>query len=229
MALIEMGVIVTKIRGKSKGAVFTGNTSGNILRNKSIPYRHTSVARSNQNNFMKYLSQSWSNLSPTDQAAWATHSLNFTFYNKLGAAVAAAPNLVFNITNQYYYQIGHAILTSPLGYANPPTVNITGAAIDSGSHTASISFGTLSGSFYFPLFVSKPFSNGKGVFSQKNLAIIYQLYAAGGVTYTQSFDALFWRKYPATLPGQYVTIAFRTVHPTFYTWGPLQYITVLVT
>ena len=65
MALIQLGAIVTMIRGKQKGTVFSANTSGAVMRNKSIPTRQTYQKRSRINNQWKFHTQVWNNMSDT--------------------------------------------------------------------------------------------------------------------------------------------------------------------
>jgi hypothetical protein len=224
MALIQMGTIVTKIRGKISGSVFSGNIAGDTLRNKTIPRRTTTVRRSIRNNNWKYFSQLWLTLSNTDRAAWSSYATNFQFYNKLGSPVAARGNLVFNNTNVYYYGWnGSPILTAPT-FATPVAVINPSVSIAIAFPQAVFNCDPQASDVLLQLYCSPPFVGGKETqYQRRMVAIGAPMLLSSGVA-TFSFTPFFFAIYPYIRAGQKVVFGIRKIEPSCYAWSPIEII-----
>lgn len=226
MALIQMGAIVTKIRGKIAGTVFSNSVSGNVMRNKTIPRRSSSQLQSGWHGNVKYWSQNWLAVSPTDQALWAAFASNFEFRNKLGAAVPAAPNLVYQTLQRYYFAANGSLLALPGDYVTPPLLTTVAGNISPDSPLANITFDATSEDCYICVYASRSFRYGQQAIMKSRLRLMVdtELLSASAtdVTFTtQYFDA-----FPNGPPGQYAWVAYRVIHIDSYVWSPLFYILV---
>lgn len=228
MALIEMGAIVTKIRGKVQGTVFSGNSAGNVIRNKTIPKRSSTDARSLWNNQMKYYSQVWVSLTDAQKANWALFAANFTFTNKLGANVVAAPNLVFQTFQCYYYRVNLVLQPNPPAYATPPVLTSLVATVVQAGNDAYFDFDSAPGGMYLSIFSSPPFRRGQEALMQSRLKQIMYPNQVNTTDVQAFFGPQFWAMFPYAVTGQYVWIAIRRIDATSFVWSPLQYFLVQI-
>lgn len=220
-----MGTIVTKIRGKVQGSVFSGNIAGNTLRNKTIPRRSTTVARSAVNNNWKYLSQIWLTLSPTQRLGWQNYATNFTFFNKLGAPVAARKNLVFTTTNLFNTDpnVGNPIMLDAPSFLTPPSATFDGETLDVSSQNVTIGFNAVSDDLYMAVFASPPFRGGKEAIMQSRITRFGGLVTMLAPTPSFSIGTEYFQRYPYTQDGMMVWIAWRRIDPQCFSWSPLEY------
>lgn len=87
MALVKMGGIVTEIAGSVGGSTFRRSKAGIQLYNKVFGNSYSQNSSNNAIARLNYIIQSWSNLSPSDQALWNTQGLRFTRKDKFGNTV----------------------------------------------------------------------------------------------------------------------------------------------
>jgi len=224
MALISMGAIVTAIRGKVKGSVFSNTSFGQNLLNKRLPSRVQNQKRSRVNNQWKYFSQVWKQVGLTDRAAWGNYSINYTFHNKLGSPVAARRNIIFATTNLFYFQINQSILLTPLPFVTPAAMLLPDAIISVGAGTAVINWSTISADVYITSSVSPPFVLGQEKLFRSRIKSIKNIELIAAASPTFDFGGEFFSRYPLALPGQYVWVAYRKVDPTSYAYSKTTYI-----
>jgi len=229
MALVQMGNIITEIRGKANGQIFTGNLYGNILRNKTKPYKGGSSKEFPVRVQQKFLSQSWLNLTPFVQGQWATFANNFTFYNKLGAPVIAKPNIVFNITQLFYFEVNGLLLNAPVGFQAPAGITITTIVWDVGSLIATVEFNNVGDPQYIELFVSAPYNLGKASRFKNRATRRAPLTLNPGGNITFDLSAEWWAEYPWATDKMYIRLCFRPIDASSFAWGPLECQDVLIT
>ena len=225
MALIQMGAIVTKIRGKIQGTVFSGNIAGDTIRNKSIPRRSTTVTRSRVNNRWKFLSQRWLQLSVAEKAEWVTYAANFTFYNKLGSPVAARSNLVFNVTNLYQLMASDTIIVNAPSFATPDNVTYDGGVLSVSPPSAEFNWTAQDVDTYIQVFFSPPFQYGKQAIMKKNLKQILPtlILLPGATPQPVDFTTEFFAMFPGAKIGLYTWLAWRRIEVTCKAWSPIEY------
>jgi hypothetical protein len=99
MALISLGGVITDIRGKVKGSVFSRNDSGNVLRNKTVPKIYVNQYAALCKSRMQLLMRSWLNLEQESRDTWELGRSNFQFTNKLGNPITPQANVLFSTLN----------------------------------------------------------------------------------------------------------------------------------
>lgn len=223
MALVSYGAIITDARGKVGGSVLSRVAAGNVIRNKSIPFKKntefTGVARNNWKFFMQY----WKLMSNYNKGLWETYAANYTFHNKLGVPVAAAANVIFAMYNYYYYQVNTQYVMVPPGFVapDPTSLNAVSASVD--SFNLALYFTATSNGNQILVSISQPYYPGKTVFNQRRLRYL-------GLQFVNDDNNEFVlntlydeKKIIRPVPGQYSTIAFRRVNPDTGDWSPLTY------
>lgn len=228
MALIQFGAIVTNIRGKVGGSVFSNNIAGATVRNKSLPKRRTTDQKSLVNNLWQYLTQVWLVLTSGLRQPWEDYALNFTFHNKLGAPVAAKANIVFSTTNRFYYYINNNIILAPFTFEPPPVASLQAVSFNVTLPEAKMFFTPVPIDVYVFVYATRPYGLGKRSFMEKRVRYIkHQLLLAGDseVDFYDEYVAIFG----VPPVGQSVLTARRTVNPNCYSWGVLQYFEIQVT
>jgi hypothetical protein len=223
MALISLGPLVTNIKGKFNGSVFSANSAGNTVRTKYVPRRKTSFRRSRQNNIWKYLTQSWLALTPTQQADWNSYAANFTFQNKLGAPVAARGNIVFATTNFYYWTfMGGALMLNPPGFFTPPPVSLQSWLID-GHHDQFETYWTPPPEdCYMTFYASKPYRPGSPVFNERRILFFTGAFCDTHFDFIDLF-ADYTNRVAPLKSGYNIQFATRRVHISSFAWSPFTY------
>lgn len=223
MALISFGTIVTDARGKVGGSVFSRNQAGNVIRNKSIPKRRTTDIKSRYNNVWQYYSQLWLTLSPSEQADWENYATNFTFHNKLGAAVAAQGNIVFAVCSYYNALALKSPFSGAPTYAAPAAVDNIVVTSQLSDQPFYLNFDALAADVNLRLYASPWYRQGKRAFMEKRVnSILFS-------TLVATNDALDWgaqyiARYGTPPVGSYILLAIRRIHPDSQAWSSLQYI-----
>lgn len=223
MALISLGPVVTNIKGKFNGSVFSSNSAGNTIRTKYIPRRKTSFRRSRQNGLWKWLTQSWLALTPAQQGQWNTYAANFTFQNKLGAPVAARGNIVYASTNFYYWTFnGGSLLTVPPSFATPPPVSLQSWYISVGDALFETSWTPPPEECWMTVYASKPYRPGSPVFNERRILFFNGQYCTTVFDYAELFAE--YEQYVAPFKAGYnIQFATRRIHFTSYAWSPFTY------
>lgn len=222
MALIQMGAIVTKIRGKISGTVFSGVSEGNVMRNKTIPKRLSTIRRSAQNSRWQTYTQQWLNLSPTDVSNWKAYSTNFTFFNKLGDPVSARSNIVFAITNAYAAEMGPTFFTSPPTYIPPILCPWDAADFQESPQRAHVYLTWPSNDMYVRIFASPPYIGDKAVSMQSRMYFMDYFLLENSTVYLD-ITSKYQSKFGNLVAGQKILIGWYSVEPNSFTWGPWQY------
>lgn len=228
MALISFGSIITNMKGKVGGSVFSANSSGATMRNKSIPKRSTTDRRSLVNNFWQYITQAWLTIGIVSQGNWETYAANFTFHNKLGVPVAAKGNIVFSITNYYTDLWGVGFVQDPGTYLAAPNASLGAYGMNLTSNIYALFFTPLVADTNFVIYASKPYTFGKRAFMEKRLLKIQintLLATESDIDFTTNYQTV-WGTPPA---GSFVLVAWRRINPLSFVWSPLQYIEIEVT
>lgn len=228
MALISFGTIVTNMRGKVGGSVFSANSAGATVRNKTIPKRRTTDIKSATNNLWQYFMQVWLTLSASDQDDWNAYALNFTFHNKLGVPVLAKGNVVFAATNFYYFTFNEVpLLVAPL-YVPPPAASLSASGCNVGSMLFELIFTPLVADTIFWIYATPSYTKNNRIFNEKRVRYIgFKTVALGDDTVS------FWSEYVARfgtpIVGQKILVAWRRMDFTGWAWSPMQYIEVKAT
>lgn len=223
MALISLGPVVTNIKGKFNGSVFSANSAGNTIRTKYIPRRKTTFRRSRQNGLWKYLTQSWLALTPAQQSQWNAYAANFTFQNKLGAPVAARGNIVYATTNFYYYTFhSGAIMSVPPLFYTPAPVSLGSWVLSAGSDLFETYWTPPPEDTFMTIYASKPYRPGSPVFNERRILFFQGEFCDTSFSFADFFTN--YTTYVAPLKAGYnIQFATRRIHRVSYAWSPFTY------
>jgi hypothetical protein len=123
MALIKYGSILSEIRGKVGGQVFSKNASGYTLSNftKSIINNDPNTVLAKKAVFDA--SSLWISLSASQQLDWHNQALSTTFYNSLGEAYTPSGYQLFMAVNIQIFRSGSSGISDSVAYS-VTTVNV---------------------------------------------------------------------------------------------------------
>lgn len=86
MAVVKLGALVSDIRGKLGGHIFSKNKSGLYLSTKYKPKQTKSARQSEIRNFYRIVAQLWRNLTEEQRQDWNVQQANFKFVDRWGGS-----------------------------------------------------------------------------------------------------------------------------------------------
>lgn len=84
MALVKFSALVSEMRNKLNGSVFSKNRAGNYLRNKVTPVNPQTTKQVNVRGSFGLLSSNWRDLTQEQRNGWNDASANFPYNNIFG-------------------------------------------------------------------------------------------------------------------------------------------------
>ena len=124
MAKVKFSALVSEMRNKLNGSVFSKNRAGNYLRNKVTPVNPQTSAQTAQRSYLTAASQAWRSLTQTARNAWNSAVMNFQGTDIFGDIKAPSG---INLYNKLYINASVAGV-SPL--ALPPAPGTSPSAPD---------------------------------------------------------------------------------------------------
>lgn len=140
MAKIKLSAIVSEMRGKLNGSVFSKNRGGAYIRTKVTPVNPQTLAQGNVRATLTNLSQAWRGLTEAQRLAWASAVSGFTSTDIFGDIKTPSGINLYNKLNLNLAAIGEAPI-------NTPPVAVSVGYVDSLTVTAAAGAGTLSAAF----------------------------------------------------------------------------------
>jgi hypothetical protein len=133
--------ILGELSGKLAGVVFSHNTAGMYVRQKSTPVNGSSTRQQLVRSRLAYLSSSYQALSDTQRALWANYGAMNPSVDGFGAAVALTGQQAFCQLSARLLNTGGVFAASPpattntyppvsltVAIASPATITLSGAA-----------------------------------------------------------------------------------------------------
>ena len=114
MARIQMGGIVTDIRGKVGGTVFQNSASGLIMKNKSTPVNKLTTAQSDQRIALANTQATWQSLSDLRRSSWSHWAIYQNLSSGLFKKTVLSGQQAFNQINLYLSMIGENPVLDPI-------------------------------------------------------------------------------------------------------------------
>ncbi len=124
MPQIKFSGLVTAMKGKAGGSIFSQNKQGSYFRNNRWGGGRKSARWDAAKNKLNQLSNSWRALSAKQRDAWQNAAANFPFTNKFGDEYIASGYQVYMSLNGNLYAQNLPLLTSP-GEARPFPTDMT--------------------------------------------------------------------------------------------------------
>lgn len=210
MAKIKLTAIVSEMRGKLNGSVFSKNRGGAYVRTKVTPVNPQTLAQGNVRAALTNLSQSWKALTEAQRLAWNSAVSQFTSTDIFGDIKTPSGINLYNKLNLNLAAIGEAPISVPplavsVGYFD--TLAITAAA---GAGTIAVAYTTVGASVDQTVIVEATpcMSAGKN-FVKSEFRQIGTF--AGSAASPQSIGAMYVAKFGALVAGQKVFIRLKFV------------------
>lgn len=213
MAKIKLSAIVSEMRGKLNGSVFSKNRGGAYLRTKVTPVNPQSLAQGLVRNTLTNLSQAWRGLTEAERTAWNTAVSNFTGTDIFGDIKTPSGINLYTKLNLNLANIG----VSPI--STPPSPTSVGY-VDTLLLVADASTGTIAATFTSVGLVAGQtvvveatpnLSPGKN-FVKSEYRVIGTF--AGGATSPQAVGADYVTKFGAMTAGQKLFVRLKCVDDT---------------
>jgi hypothetical protein len=114
MPKINLTAIVSDIKGKSNGSVFSRNKGGNYFRNNPKPVQQKSQAWGKQKTRFSSVSTQWKALSEEDREAWTTIAPEYPQVDTWGKTYIPSGYQLYMKLNSQLFSNGFPILQTPL-------------------------------------------------------------------------------------------------------------------
>jgi hypothetical protein len=142
MTKVKFSALISEMRGKLNGSVFTKNRYGNALRTKVTPVnRRTSYQQAIKQRFT-FFSQKWRTLTPEQVNAWNAATEDFKSSNVFGDSIRPTGSNLYCALNANLALIGGTGLTNPPQQKNIEGIKTFSLSVNSqpGSEKFSISY-----------------------------------------------------------------------------------------
>lgn len=210
MAKIKLSALVSEMRGKLNGSVFSKNRGGAYIRTKVTPVNPQSLAQGLVRATLTNLSQAWRGLTEAERLAWCGAVSSFTGTDIFGDIKTPSGINLFNKLNLNLATIGVAPINLPplpqsVGYVD--SLALTASA---GGNTISAAYTAIGGSAGQTVVVeaTSGLSAGKN-FVKSEYRVIGTF--AGGAATPQAIGAMYIAKFGAMSAGSKVFVRLKFI------------------
>jgi hypothetical protein len=135
MAKVILGALISDIRNKVGGAVFTKSRYGNIVRRRLKPTNPRTNLQTTVRGTFTTNATGWDSLTGAEQAAWIAWAAANSFTDRFGGAKNLSANAAYVRYQQLRATVGLAPTTAtPSALAAYPTVPTAAAAVGATGH-----------------------------------------------------------------------------------------------
>jgi hypothetical protein len=113
MTKVKFSALVSEMRGKLNGSVFTKNRYGNSLRNKVTPVNRRTASQQSIKAMFTQFSQKWRSLTDAQQKAWNSAVEDFRRNNIFGDSIKPTGSNLYCELNSNLALVGANELTEP--------------------------------------------------------------------------------------------------------------------
>jgi hypothetical protein len=134
MAKIKFSALVSEMRGKLNGSVFSKNRAGAYVRNKVTPSNPQTAAQSGARALLAQFAQGWRALTQAQRDAWSGAVSSFQTTNVFGDVVNPSGNTLYSRLNILASIAGGSAMTTPPAlFAVPALSNLVVGATAAGN------------------------------------------------------------------------------------------------
>ena len=213
MALIQFGTIITDMRGKIAGSVFSNTPAGPCMRNKVAPPKSRTATQSRQRAVMSFLANEWKKLSNAQRLGWNNYALNFSWLNKLGNPFPGTGWNAYFLSNSNLILAGRPVIADAPIFTNMPQPAFTFNTLSAAPSNIMLDI-TAAGpdnrvfAFFAPQ-VSRP-----GVTKFERNFKYGRLYATAPLPVTINATADYVKLFGELTPGNYLSVGLCTFDRT---------------
>lgn len=113
MAKVKFSALISEMRGKLNGSVFSRNRGGAYLRNKVTPLNPQTIFQVGVRAFFTTITQSWRGLSAANRTAWNSIVPNFVGTDIFGDSLTPSGSNLHQKLNLNLLNIGEPVITTP--------------------------------------------------------------------------------------------------------------------
>lgn len=140
MAKVKFSALISEMRGKLNGSVFSRNRGGAYIRNKVTPLNPQTIFQVGVRSFFTTLTQAWRGLAAAERAAWNSAVANFVGTDIFGDSLTLSGANLHQRLNLNLLNIGEpAITTPPVPAPVIPFATMT-LAVSEGGGTVAIAY-----------------------------------------------------------------------------------------
>lgn len=162
MAKITFGQVVSDVRGKIAGMVFSKGHYGNYIRTKATPINPKSTAQSTVRNYMALASRAWKSLTDAQRLQWKGVEYLGSKNNQIGGGKSLTGFNAFVQMARNMREIGLSPLTDYAGNATPASFTSLSGTLSYGPDKMEIAFApAIAVSDNVVIFATAPHSAGK--------------------------------------------------------------------
>lgn len=210
MAKIKLSAIVSEMRGKLNGSVFSKNRGGAYIRTKVTPVNPQTLAQGIVRATLTALSQGWRGLTEAQRLAWNSAVSQFTGTDIFGDIKTPSGINLYNKLNLNLANIGVGPIATPpnvVGVGYIDSLLVTAAA---GAGTISLAYTNVGGAAGQTLVVeaTAPMSAGKS-FVKSEFRVVNTI--PGGTASPAAFGAAYVAKFGAMQVGKKVFVRMKYV------------------
>lgn len=141
MAKLKFTAIVSDMRGKLAGSVFSKNRSGAYMRTKVTPVNPQSAGQSVIRSRLTGLTQNWRSLTADQRSQWSDAAPNFPRTNQFGDQVILTGQQLYIGLNANLINVGTTAITTPPSPGTTYSITSATLAMAKGAGTATVAFG----------------------------------------------------------------------------------------
>jgi hypothetical protein len=216
MALMQLGIITTDVRGSVKGTVFSRNLGGSYMRGRVAPVNRNTPAQTLVRQNFAANAKLWSgSMTAAQRTAWTFFAQANPLVNVLGASIIVSGLAMAQKLNQVLSQIGGMpSLDPPADMSVPVLAAVTGADAQTTGPVIEVQTNAqavVAGAKYY-VFATKPLAAGKkpAKSDYRFIGAFAAVAAATSFDFTSQYEALFGE----FAIGQSIGVLVSTVNTT---------------
>ena len=122
MAIIQLGELVSNIKGSIRGTTYQRNGAGTVMRTRGITRRYSTARQQEAHQtHLKRLGE-WQNLTLTEKQAWNAYGALYDKTNKFGVTKTLNGQNWYESVNTMLELIGEALITTPPPHDLPQAI-----------------------------------------------------------------------------------------------------------
>lgn len=219
MAKIKFSMIVSDMRNKLNGSVFSKNRAGSYVRNKVTPVNPQTSFQNAVRGALTAASQSWRTLTQSQRDAWQGAVQNFTKTDIFGDIKTPSGINLYNALYLNASTLGAVPLTTPPPLSSSPGVPDIGLTVDSAPQTFTITsgLGAVPAGEDWVIFGTNGQSAGRE-FVKNQYRVVTVL--AGGTALPYAGITPYTNKFGALVAGTKVGVKVKAIDNTTFVAGP---------
>jgi len=209
MAKIQLGTIVTDIKGSIAGTTFRRSQHAISMFNKvGRNNKNASKHNSRAGNFSQ-LSTRYNQLTEIQRAWWADNATRFTFLNKFGSPVYLTARQLFIKLNMQLLVTGEQVPDTGTMVSDTENTSITSVTIDVGTQEVSIEISDRVDNSYL-CFYAQVTTAGRTTPNQNKKQVFFYVYRSSDTTF--SVGPEFFAVLPFVSEGQKIQVTAYTIN-----------------